>query len=645
MHAMTNRALFLILLVLCLPGAALAAGSYRVLCYHDVQEDVRVNPDPYAVDTAQLVSQFAWLRENGYRVIGMDDVIAAREGRRPLPDKAVMLTFDDGYRSVYTRVYPLLRLFNYPAVVALTGARLEVPAGRTVEYDGKPVPRENFLSWEQIREMSASGLVEIASHSYDLHRGIVANPQGNLIPSAVALRYENGGYENDRAHHARVRADLARNSALIKSKTGRAPRLMVWPYGRDSGDLIEAAHKAGMAYAMNLAGGGNKPEGDAARIRRDLIVDNPLLADFITLLEKGPPPEPQRVVHVDLDYVFDEDAGRQQKNLDALVDRLRALRVTTVYLQAFSDPDGNGQASMLYFPNRHLPVRADLFSHVAWQLETRALVTVYAWMPVLAFELQSGNPVAGLVVQSADPEAPASGRYRRLTPFSTEVRETIGEIYEDLARHARFDGLLFHDDATLDDFEDFSVPGKQALAEWGLPLSAEALRSDPALLERWTARKGEALIAFTRELAERVRRYQGRVRTARNLYAMPAMEPQSESRFAQSLSGFLAAYDYAALMAMPYMEGAARPQAWLESLVRKVAAQPDGLARTVFELQSVDWRTREPVPAATLAAQLQKLQQLGAVNIGYYPDDFIADRPALAAIKPALSVQTFPRRD
>src|SRR5215475_8399105 len=104
-----RRALLLTVLLLCLPAAAMAASTFRVLCYHDVQEDVRTKPDPYSVDTAELVSQFSWLKENGYRVVSFDDVLAAHDGRRPLPDKAVLLTFDDGYRSVYTRVFPLLR--------------------------------------------------------------------------------------------------------------------------------------------------------------------------------------------------------------------------------------------------------------------------------------------------------------------------------------------------------------------------------------------------------------------------------------------------------------------------------------------------------------------------------------------------------
>jgi poly-beta-1,6-N-acetyl-D-glucosamine N-deacetylase len=642
-----SRTCLCALFMLCLPATGLAANTYRVLCYHDVQEDVRVVADPYAVDTAQLVSQFAWMKENGFHMIGLDDVIAAREGKRPLPDKAVLLSFDDGYRSVYTRVFPLLKLFNYPAVVALSGHWLDAPAGKTVEYDGREVARSQFLSWEQIAEMAASGLVEIASHSYDLHRGIPADPQGSMVPALVALRFEaGGGYEDERAHTAQVRADLARNSTLIKARIGRAPRVMVWPYGRDSGQAIEIARELGMPFAMNLDGGANDASGDLSRIRRDVVTNNPALNDFISLVDQEPRPAPQRVVHIDLDYVYDPDPRQQQANVGRLLDRIRALHVTTVYLQAFADPDGNGQADSVYFPNRHLPMRADLFSHVAWQLHTRALVKVYAWMPVLAFELPSNNAVAEYTVHSSDPAAPASGsRYRRLTPFSAEVRDTIGEIYEDLALHARIDGLLFHDDATLDDFEDAGPAALQAYAGWGLPASIEAIRADPSLLDQWTQRKTAALIAFTGELTQRVGRYEGSIKTARNIYARPVMEPQAQARFAQALPDFLAAYDYVALMAMPLLEGSSRPDAWFESLVRKVGAQQGGLARTVFELQSVDWNTHKPLPTAVLAAQLQRLQRLGAVNLGYYPDDFLADHPALAAVKPALSLQTFPRKD
>ncbi len=626
--------------------AAESAVSYRVLCYHDVQEDVRLNPDPYAVDNAQLVAQFAWMKDNGYRVVSLDDVIAAREGRRALPAKAVVLTFDDGYRSVYTRVFPLLKLFNYPAIVALSGRWLDAAPGETVEYEGKQIARERFLSWEQIREMADSGLVEMASHSYDLHRGIPANPQGSLIPALIAHRYNNGRYEDEPARIARLRADFARNSTLIQSKAGRRPRVMVWPFGRDSIQAIAVARELGMPVTMSLVSGANNLKDDLNRIRRDELVHNPPLRDFISVVSKDPDPLPERVVQVDLDYVYDADPRQQQANIDGLLDRILALRVTTVYLQAFADADGNGQAEAMYFPNRHLPLRADLFSYVAWQLSTRAFVKVYAWMPVLAFELPSSNSAAALTVQSADADAAsAHPRYRRLSPFSADAQRVIGEIYEDLARHASFDGLLFHDDAVLDDFEDASPAALQTYREWGLPASIEAIRSDPQLLRRWTELKTSALIDFTGELMERVRDYQGAIKTARNLYARPVLEPAAQAWFAQSLPDFLAAYDYTAVMAMPLMEGAAKPDAWLDALVRKVSAEPGALKKTVFELQSMDWNTRERVPTRTLAGQMNRLQRLGAINFGYYPDDFHADHPGLAGIKPAISLQSFLRND
>ena len=59
---------------------------------------------------------------------------------------------------------------------------------------------------------------------------------------------------------------------------------------------------------------------------------------------------------------------------------------------------GGKIADALYFPNQVLPVRADLFSRVAWQLRTRARVQVYAWMPVLAFRLPAGHPLAARTV-------------------------------------------------------------------------------------------------------------------------------------------------------------------------------------------------------------------------------------------------------
>ena len=76
------------------------------------------------------------------------------------------------------------------------------------------------------------------------------------------------------------------------------------------------------------------------------------------------------MVHVDLDYVYDANKAQQAKNLDKLIERISRYGVTTVYLQAFSDPDGDGVADALYFPNKYLPVRDDIFWPNCLQLQT-----------------------------------------------------------------------------------------------------------------------------------------------------------------------------------------------------------------------------------------------------------------------------------
>src|SRR3546814_5051184 len=111
-------------------------------------------------------------------------------------------------------------------------------------------------------------------------------------------------------------------------------------------------------------------------------------------------------------------------------------------------------------------------------------------------------------------------------------------------------------------------------------------------MHNWTRLKSRALVDFTAELTARVRKIRGPdVKTARNIFARPILEPESEAWFAQNLDDFLAAYDWTAPMAMPLMEGvpAKASNAWIEKLVDSIAAHSGALDRTVFELQARDW--------------------------------------------------------
>src|SRR5690606_16474571 len=245
-----------------------------------------------------------------------------------------------------------------------------------------------------------------------------------------------------------------------------------------SGDALKIVNDKGYELVMMLESGlGDVHE--LNNIPRVLVSNDPQLENFASTSMVMENNTVMRVAHVDLDYVYDPDPEQMERNLDGLVQRIADMQITTVFLQAFADPLGDGLARALYFPNRHLPMRADLFNRAAWQLKTRAFVDVYAWMPVLSFELDpqiarvsSWNPDSG--VTSVNPDY-----YQFLSPFDPTARKQIIEVYEDLSRHALFSGILFHADAMLSDFED---AGPQALAAYravGLPGSIQALRAVP----------------------------------------------------------------------------------------------------------------------------------------------------------------------
>jgi biofilm PGA synthesis lipoprotein PgaB len=629
--------------LLCVSAYASEAHSpdVIVLCYHDVRDNVgappvrsvpqggapdipdpedeaHLDPEQYATSTRNLAAHFDWLRSHGYHVISLQQLIDARSGHGVLPEKAVLLTFDDGLRSAYTKVFPLLKAYQYHAIVAVVGAWTDLSANAKVNYGPRPFLQDDFATWDQLREMQDSGLVEIASHTYDQHRGILANPQGNQIPAVVthAYRPETGAYESDAEYRERLRSDLIRSSDEIRAKLGHAPRAVMWPYGEYSKVSDSIAASVGMPVTFTLGDRGRLNASGLYAIPRLVMTSNPSVEDLSWILQHPDRQNVIRAVQVDLDYVYDPDPIQQERNLSILLDRIKVLEPTQVWLQAFADPDGDDAASAVYFPNHLLPMRADLFSRVAWQLRTRCGVQVYAWMPVLAWHLPDAAQQARLEIRSqsgAKQEKPV-----RLNPFLPETRTTISGLYADMARSAPIAGILFHDDAVLRDTDDL---GPQAPAPG--------------------PERTQALIGFTQELKTQVQEWRPDIETARNLFAEPVLHPASETWFAQSLPSFLSAYDEVALMAMPRMEKARDPNAWLRKLVRTVGATPNGLDNTVFELQTVDWSATRPIPTDEIAHEMRLLQIGGARHLAYYSDDFVKDHPSLKTLRPAFSASDY----
>lgn len=621
-----SRFITLLLALLLLGAKAHAAPAYQVLSYHDVAATRGTKLRPEDVDAVQLEAHFRWLKEQGYSVISLQDLLDAKSGKHPLPERAIMLTFDDGYKSFHDIVLPLLKRYNYPATLAVVGSWLE-------KSDGQG----NILTPAQLREIAKSGLVEIASHSHDLHHGVSGNPQGNEMPAAITHIYDpkTRQYEGDAAYQARVEGDLKRSKQLIEAWTGKSPRAIVWPYGRFNGAVEQIAARLGMEVMMGLEDGSNQLADGLRGLHRIFLVDNPSVDELKFMLTERKP-FPMRLMHVDLDYIYDADPVQMERNLNALIGRIRESEVSAVFLQAFADNDASGDAEMLYFPNRHLPVKADVFSHAAWQIGTLTKARVYAWLPLIAFVPPEGHPLhKDFVTQH---KGKAMIPYKRLSPFSAEVRKYVSEIYEDLAKYTHFDGLIIHDDASLSDNEDASPA---ALAFYRdvmkMPASMDAIHANPDIKWEWMKKKTAHLSWFANEVKRVAETYRKPLKLARNYYADPIMRVRAEEWYAQSLADAVNRFDWVAVMAMPYMEKVADPKPWLERMVDIVKATPGAQEKVVFELQARNWETDKPIPDEELIDWITLLRNKGIEHYGYYPDNPFGNQPNITRLRPYLS--------
>ena len=527
--------------------------SLFVLAYHEVVGDDYKGRDQHAVKISELVAHFAWLRENGFQPVSLAQVISSRNGGAALPAKAVLLTFDDGYRSFYTRAFPLLELYGYPAVLAVVGSWLEVPAGSVVQYgDSEQRPREDFVTWDEVRKLVRSGRVEIASHSYALHRGILGNAHGNTQPAATTREYDvqQARYETDAEYLARVRADLQRNSDLIAREAGAPPKAIAWPFGSYNDALVQVAAELGMPITLTLDDGLNRRDQPMAKLKRSLVENNPGVQDFLYSLRSASTPHRRRMARIALDDLYDPDPAERERRLSRALDEIEALAPTTVVLRAYSSAL---TPLAVYFPNRRVPMRADMLNRAAWQIQTRLRMTVVVELPTAAVGL---------------PEV--------------EIRE----LYEDLAKHAHFGGLLF-DAATI------TTPWRDVHA-----LSAAAKRFRAPL---------------------------------QSYFALPAEALAAEVTSPASLLEAVRNHDYLVVM----LEDRASPRS-LTQHVAQASALARGLDRVVFDLgdgtRSLG-RGRDPT-------QLKALHALGAFNVSYRTFErsrMQAQRPASTPGEPVFS--------
>ncbi len=636
MKAFATLLMFLLFWLSGSHGAAAAPDPEEllILCYHSVQPAPRAD-DAYSISQRRFAEQMDYLRTHGYRPVSLQDVVEARRGVKKLPDKAVMLTFDDAYRSYSQFVVPLLEHYGFPSMLAVVGSWIE-----TGPPEGLPEP---LLTWTELKQLTRHPLVTLASHSYDLHKATVYTPQGNVGPVVGVRAYDpkQQRYETEAEYRLRLQNDFRRQEAVFLERLGSKPQALVWPYGCYTAIGLETAGAFGfdISFALDDKDAIVAHPEQAGALNRVLVLNASMDHFLYQLLQARKAQEPVRAVQVDLDLVYSEiSALETEENLGKLIDRLVALKVNTVFLQAFADPEGTGNVPQVYFHNRWLPVRGDIFAHAVHQIKYRGM-KVFAWMPTLSYIFPDQDFNQAQSVRNREGDAALSG-YRRLSPFSSEVRRRVADLFTDLAMEAQISGVLFQDDAYLGDDEDYHPAALEAFEKHiGRHVDGEELKPEAALAEKWSRFKTQALMDYLGELTNAVRRYRPDALFARNLYAPLLVDPASEQWFAQNYDRFLEAYDYVVVMAYPYMEEAARSVAWLEDLAAVALQAPLAKRKTIFKLQAYDWRRKHWIDDASLLRQMRAVLGAGIRHLAYYPDDFWEDRPAIKQIR--LEISTF----
>ncbi len=198
-----------------------------VLMYHHFDENIRTGT---IADPTAFYEQMKILKEAGYTSVTTDDVIADFKGERRLPQKPVLITLDDGYESNYTYVFPILKELNMKATIFIITDFLENP-------DQHPSPYSK-LTWDEVKEMSDSGLVSFQSHTDNRHSRRI------------------NGVENMDAEYADLfLQDLLRSKRILEAKLDKPVTAFSYPNGEYSASSEQVVKEAGfdMSLSTNCA--------------------------------------------------------------------------------------------------------------------------------------------------------------------------------------------------------------------------------------------------------------------------------------------------------------------------------------------------------------------------------------------------------
>lgn len=196
-----------------------------VIMYHLVLKNTN-GKNKFIISKHSFEEDLKYISNNGYTTILIKDLIEYTQNKKDLPPKPILLTFDDGAYNNYLYAFPIAK--EYGAKLVFSPIAAEADKYSEISDEN---PSYSHANWNQIKEMSESGLVEIQNHTYNMH---------SAKKPRIGCTMKSG--ETKEIYQKKLKKDLTKANNLIKEKTGTEPTAFFYPFGacsKCSEDIIK----------------------------------------------------------------------------------------------------------------------------------------------------------------------------------------------------------------------------------------------------------------------------------------------------------------------------------------------------------------------------------------------------------------------
>lgn len=224
--------------------------SLPIIMYHSVLKDT-ARSGKYVITPNQLEADFKYIKEKGYNTITMNDLIKYVEDENAsLPEKPIIITFDDGYYNNFTYVLPLLEKYEMRAVISIVGEYTD-NYSKTDEANAN----YSYLRWKDIKQMMETGLVEFQNHTYNLHSNKNGKRGTKKKVSQTQEQYEK--YLSE---------DILKLQKEFEENTNFVPNTFTYPFGAISKESIDIIKNMGFKASLSCEEGINYINKDKERL-------------------------------------------------------------------------------------------------------------------------------------------------------------------------------------------------------------------------------------------------------------------------------------------------------------------------------------------------------------------------------------------